>query len=1034
MKKILSSLLILFLFSTNKSFTQTLQSDSLALVALYNSTDGANWTNNTNWLTGSVDTWNGVEVILGRVTSLQLCSNNLVGNIPSEIGNLTELVYLTLCDNQLNNNIPLEIGNLTNLYDLTLSGNQLSGSIPQQIGNLSNLNYLTFEMNQLTGNIPPEIGNMVNLVSLNLSLNQLSGSIPIEIGNLTRLTHLYLARNQLTDNVPVEIGNLTMLNNLTLYHNQLTGSIPTEISNLTSLEHLYISNNLLTELPDLSSLSSLNYCQVQNNLFDYADLERANWIATANVDYAPQNTVPEIIRLDAGNITLSTNITGTANVYQWQESAVDIEGETNSTLVLPIDTSGIFGLTLTNSAFPDLTFSFSPLEIVGPYTLQDDDVVVVDGVIESCSYDFSNTDIIIPETLDGQKVSGIKSQSYYLNGVFRGKGITSLELPLTIKNIGDFAFDGNAITSLTLPDSITTIGAYAFRYNAIETVILPDSVSLIDKQAFLGNPLLNIDLPFKLRIIGDRAFEGNHITNLIIPSNVEAIGSSAFYSTFLTNITFADNSNIRSIGSSAFAQNFDLPTTHNNASLVALLGTDGNTYPLGTTITDVNIMYYDDTPYTLTDEDVVVVDGVIQKANFSAKNIIIPDNLDGQMVVGIANGKAYYDGVFAQKELVAVQLPTTMVNIGLCAFQDNSLLTSIEIPEGVVRIGAQSFSGCNLTSVVIPSSVTAIDGGAFNGNAITQVNSLPHNGLFYADGIYGIETTTISFGGLNKVMNYIPSTVTTIGDLTFLGADLESIIIPSSVTSINYWAFYYSGITSITIPSNVTTIEYNAFRYNPDLTSVIFESNSSILSIENRAFIECSNLSSITLPDHANSSFVEYQDGNAQVFNPGEAITDFTTSYSAKIVFTVTFLDSDGATMLKSEDVEYGNSAIAPADPIKTGYTFTGWDIDFTNVTEDLIVIAQYEENTATGVENNYLSNINIYPNPVSDKLIIEISENVSITKIEICNIIGKVVFSEAIKNESNLEIDFSDYPQGFHLIRVTNTKGGVYTKKLLKK
>ena len=57
---------------------------------------------------------------------------------------------------------------------------------------------------------------------------------------------------------------------------------------------------------------------------------------------------------------------------------------------------------------------------------------------------------------------------------------------------------------------------------------------------------------------------------------------------------------------------------------------------------------------------------------------------------------------------------------------------------------------------------------------------------------------------------------------------------------------------------------------------------------------------------------------------------------------TVTFKDWDG-TVLKTQEVQYGGDAEAPADPTRVGYTFTGWDKAFTNITADLVVTAQYE-------------------------------------------------------------------------------------------
>ena len=63
--------------------------------------------------------------------------------------------------------------------------------------------------------------------------------------------------------------------------------------------------------------------------------------------------------------------------------------------------------------------------------------------------------------------------------------------------------------------------------------------------------------------------------------------------------------------------------------------------------------------------------------------------------------------------------------------------------------------------------------------------------------------------------------------------------------------------------------------------------------------------------------------------------------------YTVTFKDWNG-TVLSTQTVEEGAAATAPAAPSRTGYTFTGWDVDFSNVTSDLTVTAQYSVNSYT--------------------------------------------------------------------------------------
>ena len=67
--------------------------------------------------------------------------------------------------------------------------------------------------------------------------------------------------------------------------------------------------------------------------------------------------------------------------------------------------------------------------------------------------------------------------------------------------------------------------------------------------------------------------------------------------------------------------------------------------------------------------------------------------------------------------------------------------------------------------------------------------------------------------------------------------------------------------------------------------------------------------------------------------------------YDALAEYTVTFADWDFS-VIDTQTVYEGHDAVAPADPVRTGYTFTGWDKDFTNVHSNLIVVAQYVEGT----------------------------------------------------------------------------------------
>ncbi len=144
------------------SIVSSLGNDSLALIALYDATDGDNWTNNANWKTGPVSSWYGITTSGNRVTSIDLINNNLVGTIPSEIGNLTELTYLGLTNNsQLSGSIPPELGNCTKLRTIFLARCDLSGDVPAELANCADLMNLFLYNNNLSG--LPDLTSLVNL-------------------------------------------------------------------------------------------------------------------------------------------------------------------------------------------------------------------------------------------------------------------------------------------------------------------------------------------------------------------------------------------------------------------------------------------------------------------------------------------------------------------------------------------------------------------------------------------------------------------------------------------------------------------------------------------------------------------------------------------------------------------------------------------------------------------------------------------------------------------------------------------------------
>ncbi len=283
LSRVFRTVFLLFIF-TSFIYSQ----DSLRLVNLYNLTEGPNWINSTNWLSDlPVSEWHGITVHDSSVIGIELARNHLSGQIPEDIGQLTNLEILNLSDNNISGELPVSLNNLVKLKSLNLSHNQFSGNpvkifnkmgnlisldlsyndfngrIPKGLGKLGKLKILNLSNNNFQNTIPIQIFRLQNLIELNLQMNSLTGSIPRQIGNCSNLQILDLSRNKLTGKIPKELGKLKYLTHrLALDHNYFSGLIPKELSLLSNLKHIWLNNNQFSgilpfEIGKMKSLRSL---------------------------------------------------------------------------------------------------------------------------------------------------------------------------------------------------------------------------------------------------------------------------------------------------------------------------------------------------------------------------------------------------------------------------------------------------------------------------------------------------------------------------------------------------------------------------------------------------------------------------------------------------------------------------------------------------------------------------------------------------------------------------------------------------------
>ncbi|XP_019079273.1 probable LRR receptor-like serine/threonine-protein kinase At1g56140 isoform X2 [Vitis vinifera] len=251
---------------------------------------------------------------------LSLGINALSGELPKELGQLTDLRSIAFGTNNFSGSLPSELGNLVKLEQLYFDSSGLSGDIPSTFANLQSLTTVWASDNELTGNIPDFIGNWSKLTVLRLQGNSFEGSIPSSFSNLTSLTDLRISdisngsssslefikdmkslstliirNNNISDAIPSNIGEYGSLTQLDLSFNNLSGQLPESLFNLSQLTYLFLGNNQLTgSLPSQKSTSLLNIDLSYNGLSG----SFPSWVDEENLQL---NLVANNFTLDSSN-------------------------------------------------------------------------------------------------------------------------------------------------------------------------------------------------------------------------------------------------------------------------------------------------------------------------------------------------------------------------------------------------------------------------------------------------------------------------------------------------------------------------------------------------------------------------------------------------------------------------------------------------------------------------------------------------------------------------------------------------------------
>lgn len=311
-----------------------------------------------------------------------------------------------------------------------------------------------------------------------------------------------------------------------------------------------------------------------------------------------------------------------------------------------------------------------------------------------------------------------------------------------------------------------------------------------------------------------------------------------------------------------------------------------------------------------------------------------------------------------------------VTKIGEDAFQDNTTITSVTIPDSVTEIGANAFAGCtNLTSVnykgdwsklTIQSGNPAVQDAA--NEQLFDFEFTPDNTAVIVKHYRGAAAD------VTIPSRYKGKPVTVIDPVAFYNnSAVTSVTIPDSVTAIPDYAFgFCSQLTNISIPNSVTFIGFSAFNSCTSLKSITLPS--SLSTIQSYAFYNCGNLKTIRIPvsvtSIGNYAF-DVCPSLMTVTYPGSKTQwdDITKGRNSDVLenhlicamLEATFT-ADGES-ISTQTIDRGGKFTEPAAPSKENHTFAGWyngdekfdfDADTTNAPNVLELVAKWEKSKYT--------------------------------------------------------------------------------------
>lgn len=500
-----------------------------------------------------------------------------------------------------------------------------------------------------------------------------------------------------------------------------------------------------------------------------------------------------------------------------------------------------------------------------------------DGTIAILGYKGINTEIQVPEQIEGKEVTSLSGAFYHC------KNITGIKLPETVSEIKRSTFEGcTSLTDIELPNSLTFIGSNAFMdCSSLSKINIPEKVKTMYNYIFRGCSNLteiqvaeenveytsidgvlynkqktslikypdgkpgNYEVPDGVTHIETDAFENcSYLKEIILPASVENLNGYMFRNcTGLTNIQVAEN-------------NPDFTSQdgvlYNKEKTYLIRCPEGKTgdFEIPKGITRITSSSFRDCrnltkiyiPESLTN---------------TGSSVFLFEGCTSLTEIQAAEENSIYssqDGVLYNKlKTIILRYPSGKSG-------------SYMIPEGVEQIENGAFQECsNLTKVEIPASITEISDGEFDKcSSLTEIQVSKKNLKYSSDSgiLYNKEKTELVryVNGKNGDC-ILPDGIVNIRNSAFQNCDkLIKIVIPASVEKIGRDVFNYcESLTHIqAVEENQNYSSYDGVLYDKIKAALIQYPNGKtgryvipegVSSIYSRSFEHCSGLTEIEIPE-----------------------------------------------------------------------------------------------------------------------------------------------------------------------------------------